>query len=617
MSEASSAKPRVRVLTCLWGDSYIDHWLGLSLPSLLAPGNLPALAEKTEIEVLVLTRQADIENIRKDPIFSDLVATCPTRFIPIDDLIAGIAYGVTLTLAYARGVRDSGDRQTETFFVFMNSDFILSDGSLEKLGEKILEGRACVVAPSLRATSEMVLPRLYEALDPSGRRLTVGSRQLVRMALENLHPTTIGKIMDQDVTHCVSFNQLYWRVDDTTLLGRSHLIFMLCLKPERPLGPINSYCDYGFIPEMTPSSPMFALADSDDFFMLETGDRQQERSLLRIGSASIRKIARHLQDWTTEEHRRAAQIDCVFHSGELPANLEQKKKEATAFITRLHSLMRQAVSHVNHHYWVSGVQVWLRTQINGPQIDLPRELHGPMEPWLRRYARLLWRLRLTPPAVPIWMYDWLEFHEVNQWLSARSAEEEKSILLICPKASHLRAGLLDDPRIDVVTVPDRPETLILPVKQYRYILGHFHGTVLSRPEEIEPILDALPPGGEGAFLFGELQREPRSMDLHDPLTDFFKETMRIRGDKIQWKLAPICGVYQRKFGIALNKLIALAFTDGIRGEIKWAPIALPLIPMVLLLAIGILNITGFDRLARHRSDFRSAAFLRCRKIEIR
>jgi len=48
----------------------------------------------------------------------------------IDDLIAPAVYGVTLTLAYMRGVADSGDRMVDTHFVFLNSDFVLADGSL-------------------------------------------------------------------------------------------------------------------------------------------------------------------------------------------------------------------------------------------------------------------------------------------------------------------------------------------------------------------------------------------------------------------------------------------------------------------------------------------------------
>jgi hypothetical protein len=47
----------IRVITYAWGDSYIDELLSLTIPALLAPGNLPSLVSQVSCEVVILTEE--------------------------------------------------------------------------------------------------------------------------------------------------------------------------------------------------------------------------------------------------------------------------------------------------------------------------------------------------------------------------------------------------------------------------------------------------------------------------------------------------------------------------------------------------------------------------------
>lgn len=140
-------KPKVRFLTVIWGARYIEEFSRVSLPSYMAAGNLPALAEETDLEIVLLTASTSIPNFSDEPIFERLQALCSVRFIIIDDLITTGNYGVTLTLAYARGIMDAGAEQTNTNFVFMNADFVLADGSLRTLAKRLKAGERCIMAP--------------------------------------------------------------------------------------------------------------------------------------------------------------------------------------------------------------------------------------------------------------------------------------------------------------------------------------------------------------------------------------------------------------------------------------------------------------------------------------
>src|SRR4051812_1265386 len=184
----SAVRAKVKFLTAVWGDVYIERFATLALPSFLAPGNLPALASSCDLETIILTTRADFQLFETHPSFHALRLVCPVRFIDIDDLIAPGVYGVTLTLAYARAILECGEEMVKTHFVFMNADFVLADGSLRSLVTHIVARRSIVLGPSFRATAEALEPCLRRAIRPDSPALSMLPRTLVSLALVHPHP---------------------------------------------------------------------------------------------------------------------------------------------------------------------------------------------------------------------------------------------------------------------------------------------------------------------------------------------------------------------------------------------------------------------------------------------
>lgn len=470
-------KIKIKFLTAIWGARYIEEFARVSLPSYLAPGNLPYAAAETELEILILTTSDSRAKFDEMPIFARLAELCPVRYLLIDDLITSGNYGVTLTLAYARGIQDSGEAQTETTFVFMNSDFVLADRSLHGLVDKLREGHRCVMAPSLRARAEITLPILADAVDPATETLVMTPRDMVRLTFDHLHPTVIAKTATQNFVTCSTHNQIYWQVDKNTLLARYHLIFMLAIKPEVPMPAVNSYCDYGFVPELVPSGEFTVMDDSDDFYMLELQPSWQEKQFVHCGRSTPEKIASELSVWTTREHRRFAEVDVLFRTGELPANLQAAREKMGAFVSEVHKRMTPAVSHVDHFYWVMGLQAWhsLRAMMNPSDASRPGELNkfgetidqsGAMaivrppvhfrtrlKSWaMRNYVGLIAKVRLlagVKPHVARWHHSWLDSRLVLTWLREIGDNRQGRNLLVCGTDSWLGMALASDGRFEV------------------------------------------------------------------------------------------------------------------------------------------------------------------------
>jgi hypothetical protein len=475
-----SDKLKVRFLTVIWGTRYIEEFARVSLPSYLAVDNLPFMAAETDLEIVVMTSTESRDKFDERDYLDKLKALCPVRYVLIDDLITNGNYGVTLTLAYARGIQDSGPEQTNTHFVFMNSDFVLANGSLKTLVAKLREGHSAIMAPSLRACSEAVVPALIEAVDPADRTLTMSPRPMVQLAFDNLHPTVIGKTITQDFVTCTNHNQIYWQIDKSTLLGRYHLIFMLAIKPEVPMGLVNSYCDYGFIPELVPSGDFTVIDDSDGFFMLELQSAEQEKGYLRCGDTAPEKIAAELSSWTTREHRRFAEVDVVFRSGDLPARLSQVRAEAAKFMSELRQRMTSPRDHVDHFYWTSGVQAWGSIKFPDGVPLLPPEIAGADRLFPQPAPALTPAPSLSPhvphvdltlvkdqiaelkrlmvqsyigfigfvrrkvgliPDVPMWHYLWLDSQLILNWVNSIPGDADQKNALVCDDTSPLLLSL--------------------------------------------------------------------------------------------------------------------------------------------------------------------------------
>ena len=87
VSHELRAPPKAaKLLLCVWGYSYVRQFLECGLPTLLAPGNVPALATALPTEFIILTSADDESFIVEHPAFKQLDSVCKTTIHPIDHL---------------------------------------------------------------------------------------------------------------------------------------------------------------------------------------------------------------------------------------------------------------------------------------------------------------------------------------------------------------------------------------------------------------------------------------------------------------------------------------------------------------------------------------------------
>lgn len=343
-------RERARIITIAWGDRYVSELLELTIPALLAPGNLPAFSRHFDCEYCIVTETRLFDRITTDPAIGDLAAFGDIRLIPIDDLLSP-HYGVTLTYALVRGFADLGPAMTETHLVFFNADFIIADGSYEKLASVIKGGARLVVSPSYCMILEETIDALRSRCDPATCVLSLPKRILASLILAHRHNTIRAKTVNQRLFRISRYDQFYWYVDENTLLGRQLPIAVVYMRPERVLTELRTLWDYGVIAEYCPNTEPCVLGDSDDFLMAELRTEGTAREMLHLGWPSVEEIAADLSSFTTKDQRDYGRHSLVLHAADLPAGLNAAKERLAEFVDDVYARLGRPLSHRDHPFW--------------------------------------------------------------------------------------------------------------------------------------------------------------------------------------------------------------------------------------------------------------------------
>jgi hypothetical protein len=345
---------RIRLVTCAWGKHYVDKLLDFTLASALAPGNLPALAQQFPCELAIVTEEQHFDYIRAHPTVQRMAPLCALRLLPLDDLITERwQYGMSLAYALFRGVADVGPGMTGTFFLFLNSDFILADGSYRKLIPHILRGERALLAPSYCANEESVRSVLASARDSQEGVLSMPPRRMAQLVLAHAHNTVRAKTVNQDLMHFQYMDQFYWKVDAATLIGHQMPVSLVGLRPERALADIETFWDWGLVYDFCPSRRLTVLGDSDDFLMLELRGSEEHRGSIFLGKGRPDTIASRMTGYITQYQIDNARFELTLHAGALPPSIAQARAELRGFRDRvLRCLPVRAIDHRNHEQWL-------------------------------------------------------------------------------------------------------------------------------------------------------------------------------------------------------------------------------------------------------------------------
>ena len=343
----------IEILLPVWGARYTGDFLDLCLPSLLAPGNVPALSELGSSTFVLLAPARNARTIEASPLWALLRGCCAVRVQYIEDLVS-LSSSTVLTLAYASAIREAGERALDTCFVPLVADYVVSDGSLFAVVQRVFAGASGVLAGNFQVAREIAYPWLNERKNDAGV-LAVRSRALVEFSLKALHRTTLTDIVNDGQSLKAEINRLFWRVDDCCMVGRFFLMHMIAIRPETLDFVIAAASDYSFIPEFCPSGNIVHMTDSDDYFVVECQPEQVAIPTLASGSIEPRAVAKAIAAWATANHLDNLRHRLVFRAGASSPGLFDAIAASENFILEVKANSSPSCMPFRHH------PVWKRS----------------------------------------------------------------------------------------------------------------------------------------------------------------------------------------------------------------------------------------------------------------
>jgi hypothetical protein len=393
----------IQILLPVWGERYTRYFLELCLPSLMASGNIPAVAQLRRCTFVLLAPAQEAASIEKHALWAQLQHHCAVSVTHIDDLVSQSSSTV-LTLAYTLAIRASGSRALDTCFVPIVADYVFSDGSLRAAVTRILEGASAVLAGNFQIARERAWPRLSKTKGSDGT-LAIAARDLVDLSLKSLHSTTLDQIVTGDQLRAAA-NRLFWRVDNHCMIGRFYLMHMIAVHPETADFVISAPSDYSLVPELCPSGNIARLTDSDDYFVVEC--QPETPSACSAGRVSPRAFAGSLGTWATSTHYANARNSLVFHSRVMPAAIAGALDISERFVHHIEANRNVPLPYRNHPLWGRSLDHHIATAQADQDYDRLREITG--DAFLRRRvgraghlrSLLLGRAPNFRPWHPLW-----------------------------------------------------------------------------------------------------------------------------------------------------------------------------------------------------------------------
>lgn len=303
-----------RFVVVVWGTDFTDAFLKVCLPSQLFPGNLIYFAQHTDSIYYIYTTAKDANIIKHSSIYKRLSAIMPVKVL----VISGISYVgkyQAMTQCHAHFIRSANDE--DCAFIFMTPDIVWADGSFARLLEISKSGKRVVAIGSVRLTKETFIPAFLEQYGKDGNVQPITPRQLVKLALNHLHPSTLAQLWCTENNSGLAQGELFWQVSDEGLLLRHFRLQPLMVRPVNkdsvPTTAIDA--DYTFKACPDPAD-IHIVHDSDEMCYMDFTPRSDANQVITIGNRTVEKGAEWARVNTEALHRQFVRHRIRLHWGD-------------------------------------------------------------------------------------------------------------------------------------------------------------------------------------------------------------------------------------------------------------------------------------------------------------
>ncbi|OUU12706.1 MAG: hypothetical protein CBB94_00080 [Gammaproteobacteria bacterium TMED34] len=326
---------RFHLVTALWGRGFVERFLSTTLPTILSAKNLPALQGAALVKYSILTTDADAQDIKGSPLWAELVKNADVSFETSSEFEANHKYSRATDL-YCVGLKESARLNAAT--IFLTPDALWSDGCLRRVRELANEGYRAVIVDGLRSVKGDIMPVINTLSQKSAAgALSIGSRDLMDLAIENIHPVEAISTWGVSQIHDVPY-RLHWPVPGGGLLSSSFCGHPILLYPDREVAAFEGAIDHGLVQAaLSDAAKVYYPADTSELAIVSIDE-------LGFSSQNLK---------STDNRRRILDISKWAYHHATPQNLEAfqnpvgRQTSETVDLETWRRIERQAKFHIS------------------------------------------------------------------------------------------------------------------------------------------------------------------------------------------------------------------------------------------------------------------------------
>lgn len=211
--------------TPVWGESYVNVFLSVSLPTLMSPDNLPFLCDKSDVHFSIYTTEAYAPRLYDDPLIKKLqqIATVMIEvlYTPIkshykNDLNYhhyNQALYETKTNSYKDNLYKARlSNKSNKVVVSLNADIIFCNDFFKKAFSILLTGKKIIEVVGPRGNVSEISKSLNQNYyDPLQGHISITSSDLLNLWIDNIHPLLNIHYWDGDSPY-FNCSHIYWPI---------------------------------------------------------------------------------------------------------------------------------------------------------------------------------------------------------------------------------------------------------------------------------------------------------------------------------------------------------------------------------------------------------------------
>ncbi|WP_374631512.1 sulfotransferase domain-containing protein [Ferrovibrio sp.] len=285
---------KIYIAVPVWGASYIDTYIKLSLPSQLADGNLPSVSQTYQVIYNIYSSQKDKSLLQSSPHYQRLSKIVQLNHHIITDPLVEAESGIPQsanydikTKCYMHILGEAFQSDAPVFL--LNADIIFGNGFFAAGLRRIAEGYRTVELPGPRTSLPAMAADISRHFTTQETGvISVPNEILAGLAVKHLHPSLDAHFWEKSEKDGLHPSHLYWRLNDTNILARCFHLYPILIRPRYNPSTIGSTIDRDLVVSVCPDySDAYVVMDSTEMFCCElSSPHVKTHSLAKRGDYS-------------------------------------------------------------------------------------------------------------------------------------------------------------------------------------------------------------------------------------------------------------------------------------------------------------------------------------------